>query len=273
MLDSMIPIPFHVHRVRKETGDTYTFELKEEKVDFPFAPGQFNMLYAFGTGEVPVSISGDPTRPQTLIHTLRTVGNVTQALGRLKKGDPVGIRGPFGSHWPVEESLGNDIVIIAGGIGLAPLRPAIYRLLADRDKFGKISILYGARTPADLLYLRELEHWRGRFDLEVQVTVDSSRRGWGGHVGVVPKLISKITFDPFHTTAMICGPEIMMRFTVPELKKCGLEDENIYVSMERNMKCAVGFCGHCQYGPFFICKDGPVFRFDRIQFIFARREI
>ena len=273
--DPMIPVPFRIQRVRKETSDSCTIELKsaDEKSEFPFAPGQFNMLYVFGVGEVPISISGDPTHPQTLIHTLRTVGAVTQALGCLRKGDTVGIRGPFGSPWPIEDAHGNDVLIIAGGIGLAPLRPAIYRLLAEREKFGKIAILYGARTPADLLYLHELERWRGRFDLEVKVTVDSSRRGWAGHVGVVPRLIPKVTFAPFQTKAMICGPEVMMRFTVPELKKCGVEEKNIFISMERNMKCAVGFCGHCQYGPFFICKDGAVFGWDRIQAIFAKREV
>lgn len=275
MLDPMIPNPFRVQRVRKETYDTCTIELQAESAtrEFSFSPGQFNMLYVFGVGEVPISISGDPGNRNTLIHTLRTVGTVTQAIGRHKKGDILGIRGPFGSHWPVEESFGNDIVIVAGGIGLAPLRPAIYQLLAHRERFGKIIILYGTRTPADILFMRELEHWRGRFDLNVQVTVDTSRRGWGGNVGVVPKLIARTCFDPVHTSAMICGPEVMMRFTIPELAKRGLKESNIFVSMERNMKCAVGFCGHCQYGPTFICKDGPVFRLDRIQTLFAKREL
>jgi NAD(P)H-flavin reductase len=227
----------------------------------------------FGKGEVPISISGDPGKPRTLTHTLRAVGTVTQALSRLKKQDMLGIRGPFGSHWPVTESKGNDVVIVAGGIGLAPLRPAIYQLLAQRDQFGKIIILYGTRTPKDILFQRELEHWRGRFDLNVQVTVDASLKGWAGHVGVVPRLISKINFDPLHTSAFICGPEVMMRFTIPELTKRGLRESNIHVSMERNMKCAIGFCGHCQYGPTFICKDGPVFRFDRIQPLFGKKEL
>lgn len=274
-IDPMIPVPFRIQRVRKETYDTCTLELQaaNDKSDFRFVPGQFNMIYAFGVGEVPISISGDPGSPGKLIHTLRTVGPVTQMIGHLKKGSTVGIRGPFGSHWPVEESWGNDVVIVAGGIGLAPLRPAIYQLMTQRDKFGKISVLYGARTPEDILYQRELIGWRGRCDIDVQITVDSAPRGWTGHVGVVPRLIPKASFDSLHTTVMICGPEVMMRFTVPELRKRGLKDDNIFVSMERNMKCAVGFCGHCQYGPAFICKDGPVFRFDRIQAIFGKREI
>lgn len=275
LADPMIPQPVRVARVRRETHDTFTLDLKPADGNSPaaFAPGQFNMLYLFGMGEAPISISGDPSQPDTLVHTARSVGTVTQALCGLKKGDMLGLRGPFGSHWPVEEARGNDVLIIAGGIGLAPLRPAIYSLLAQREKYGKIAILYGARTPEDILFRKELETWRGRFDMYVDVTVDSARRGWGGRVGVVTKLIGLTGFDPHHCVAMICGPEIMMRFTVNELKKNRLADENIHLTMERNMKCAVGFCGHCQYGPHFICKDGPVFRYDRIHNLFGKREV
>ncbi len=274
-LDPMAPSPFRVLRKARETRDTYTLELEPSGAGgpSPFSPGQFNMLYAFGKGEVPISISGDPARRGSLVHTLRSVGTATGALAGLKKGDTLGVRGPFGSHWPVEESRGSDLLIVAGGIGLAPLRPAIYLALAQREKFGKVAVLYGARSPEEILYAQELERWRGRFDMQVEVTVDTAGRGWYGHVGVVTKLISRAAFDPIHTAAMICGPEIMMRFTLAELKKSGLADENIFVSMERNMKCAVGFCGHCQYGTAFVCKDGPVFRFDRIRPIFSKREI
>lgn len=185
----------------------------------------------------------------------------------------IGVRGPFGTPWPMQEATGNDVLVIAGGVGLAPLRPAIYQLLAQRERYGKVSILYGARHPDDMLYAKELEKWRGRFDLEVEVSVDSAKRGWMGNVGVVTQLIPKTMSDPDNTLAMICGPEIMMRFTVKELQKQGMDGTGIYVTMERNMKCAIGFCGHCQFGPQFICKDGPVFRFDRIQNIFGKREI
>ncbi|MBI4384290.1 MAG: FAD/NAD(P)-binding protein [Nitrospinae bacterium] len=271
----MAPSPFRVSRKARETRDTYTLELEPAGPDgpAPFSPGQFNMLYVFGKGEVPISISGDPARSESRVHTLRAVGTATSALAGLKKGDALGVRGPFGSHWPVEENRGADLLIVAGGIGLAPLRPAIYQALAQREKFGKIAVLYGARSPEEILYPHELERWRGRFDMQVEVTVDTARRGWYGHVGVVTKLISRAVFDPVHTAAMVCGPEIMMRFTLAELKRSGLADENIFVSMERNMKCAVGFCGHCQYGSAFVCKDGPVFRFDRIRPIFSKREI
>jgi NAD(P)H-flavin reductase len=271
----MLPRPYGIQRVRRETWDTFTITLTPigGGDSFSFAPGQFTMLYVFGVGEVPISISGDPALLQTLVHTIRAVGTVTRALSQLKRGDVVGVRGPFGSYWPVEEARGNDVVIVAGGIGLAPLRPVLFHLLAHRNSYGRIILLYGARTPQDLLYASELEHWRGRFDLEVEVTVDHAMDAWRGHVGVVTTFIAKAPFDPFSTVAMICGPEVMMRFTVLELQKRGVQAENIFVSMERNMKCAIGFCGHCQFGPTFICKDGPVFRYDRIQPWFGKREI
>jgi NAD(P)H-flavin reductase len=271
----MLPHPYRVTRVRKETHDTFTLELAATNgvSEFPFTAGQFNMLYTFGVGEVPISISGDPSQPHTLVHTVRAVGTVTQALGQLKRGAVLGVRGPYGSHWPVEEAAGSDIVIVAGGLGLAPLRPALYSLLAQRHRYGRIVLLYGARTPQELLYQRELEKWRGRFDLDVEVTVDSATTGWHGHVGVVTTFIAKAPFDPFSTVAMVCGPEVMMRFTVLELHKRGVSTANIFISMERNMKCAVGFCGHCQFGPTFICRDGPVFRYHQIERFFGKREI
>jgi NAD(P)H-flavin reductase len=272
----MTPMPFEVRRVKRETSDTFTLDLARPgaaAADFHFAPGQFNMLYAFGMGEVPISISGDPDRPKFLVHTVRAVGNVTQAICRLKRGELLGVRGPFGAPWPMPLAAGKDVLLISGGLGLAPLRPALYHLLNHRDDYGNLEVIYGARTPKDLLYRRELERWRGRFDLRVHVTVDAAERGWRGNVGVVTKIISRARFDPPNTLALLCGPGVMMRFTVLELKSQGLKPEQIYVSMERNMKCGVGLCGHCQWGPFFICKNGPVFRFDHIQDWFERREV
>lgn len=273
--DPMVPSPFRLGRVRRETHDTFTLELEPANGadGLSFAAGQFNMLYAFGVGEVPISISGDPTKPQTLVHTVRSVGAVTQAICKLKRGDVLGVRGPFGSHWPVEEAAGGDVVIVAGGIGLAPLRPVIYYLLSNREKYGRLALVYGARTLQDLLYKPELEKWRGHFDLEVEVTVDTAAAGYRGNVGVVTTLIPRAQFDPLNTVAMVCGPEVMMRFTLRELEVRGVGPENIFISMERNMKCAVGFCGHCQFGPTFVCKDGPVFRYDQIQAFFAKREV
>jgi NAD(P)H-flavin reductase len=271
----MLPVLYRVRRLQQDTYDTFTLALQSANGanGFAFDAGQFNMLYVFGVGEVPISISGDPASPHTLVHTTRAVGTVTKAMRRLKGGDVLGIRGPFGTHWPVEAAVGNDVIIVAGGIGLAPLRPALYKLLAQREKFGKVVLLYGTRTPADILYRRELEKWRARLDLEVYVTVDRATGSWRGNVGVVTTLIPKAPFDPRNAVAMICGPEIMMRFTVLELQKRGVAAENIFLSLERNMKCGIGLCGHCQYGPHFICKDGPVFRYDRIKELFAKREI
>jgi NAD(P)H-flavin reductase len=271
----MLTHAYTVSRTQQETHDTFTLELKPKSgvETRSFAPGQFNMLYAFGVGEVPISISGDPARPEVLVHTTRAVGAVTNAMSKLRRGDTVGTRGPFGTSWPMEEAKGNDIVIVAGGIGMAPLRPSLYQLLSRRKDYGKAFLLYGARTPADLLYQREMEQWQERSDLEVNITVDRALRWWRGNVGVVTTLIPKANFDPTSTIAMVCGPEIMMRFTIAELQKQGLRDESIYISMERNMKCGFGFCGHCQLGPFFVCKDGPVFRYDRIKPFFGRGEI
>lgn len=270
----MTPSPFRVRKARQETHDMFTLELRPEEGAgrFPFAPGQFNMMYVFGVGEVPLSITGDPGKSDALVHTTRSVGAVTRAVCKLKRGDTVGIRGPFGSHWPMEQAAGKDVLIVAGGAGLAPLRPAIYQILSDRMKYGKVTLLYGTRTPADILYQSELEQWRSRLDMRVEVTVDRAPTTWRGSVGVVPSLISKVSFDPAQAVAMICGPEIMMRFTVRELESHGVATKQMYISVERNMKCAVGFCGHCQFGPQFVCKEGPVFRYDHIAPSLAVRE-
>lgn len=270
----MLPTVCRIQRVRTDTHDTFTLDLEFDgnNKPFRFAPGQFNMLYHFGTGEVPISISADPNSG-FLQHTIRAVGPVTKAIRRLRPDDMLGVRGPFGSAWPIGGAIGRDIIIVAGGIGLAPLRSVLYHVLAVREKFGKVFLLYGARSPAEILYRDELEQWRGRFDLEVRVTVDHAGSDWRGNVGIVTTLISRAAFNPSTALAMICGPEVMMRFTVRELHKRGIPSDRIYLSMERNMKCAIGFCGRCQYGPTFICKDGPVFRLDRIEPIFGKAEI
>lgn len=275
VLDPMIPEPFRVRRTWKETHDTFTFEIERANGghECRFDAGQFNMLYVFGAGEVPISISGDPTKPQTVVHTVRAMGAVTEAMRELKRGDPVGVRGPYGTSWPVEKARGADVVIVAGGIGLAPLRPALYFLLGHREEYGRVSLLYGTRSPADILYRRELEQWRGRLDMEVEVTVDRADEEWRGNVGVVTTLLPRASFDGPNTIAMTCGPEVMMRFTVMDLLRGGVSPDNIYLSMERNMKCGIGQCGHCQLGPIFVCKDGPVFPYTDIRTLFKRREI
>jgi NAD(P)H-flavin reductase len=273
--DPMLPHTYRVQRVRREIADTFTLELEPSDGGEipPFTPGQFNMLYVFGVGEIPISISGDPAWPTRLVHTTRAVGIVSKAMAGLRAGDTLGVRGPFGSHWPVGRAEGKDLVIIAGGIGLAPLRPAMYQAMAHRERFGKVALLYGARTPPEVLYRGQLEKWRSHLDLEVFVTVDRATASWRGSVGVVTRLIPRAQFDPRNTVALVCGPEIMMRFAVAELVKRGVDHDNVFISMERNMKCAIGVCGHCQYGPYFVCKDGPVFPYRAVEGLLTKPEV
>lgn len=262
----LLPRSVTVLETVQETPDTWTHTLGPGG-PLPFEAGQFNMLYAFGVGEAPISISGDPAEPGRLVHTIRAVGAVTRALCALEPGGVVGLRGPFGSAWPVDLAKGGDVVVLAGGLGLAPLRPAIYRLLAERQAFGRVEIFYGARTADDLLFQPELLAWRSRFDLQVYVTVDQDAAAtpWRGDVGVVTTLLPRGRFDPARTTALVCGPEIMMRYGALALLELGIPAAGIHVSVERSMKCAVGHCGHCQYGADFVCKDGPVYVYPDVE--------
>jgi NAD(P)H-flavin reductase len=274
----MTPQPYRVVERVPETADTWTLQLEplgEPAAPAPIVPepGQFDMLYAFGVGEVPISTSGQTGADGELTHTIRAVGPVTRALCATSPGDVVGVRGPFGTTWPLDEAAGGDLVVVAGGIGLAPLRPAVQHALAHRGDYGAVCVLVGARTPLDLLYAGELGRWRGRFDLEADVTVDSAAGDWHGRVGVVSRLIPGAAFDPATTTALVVGPEIMIRFTVAALLERGVPKERIYASMERNMQCGVGHCGHCQLGPVLICRDGPVFRYDELEPLLEVREL
>jgi NAD(P)H-flavin reductase len=280
--------PFRVVRKHRENGDTVTLALEPvDGVPLPFAPGQFTMVYAFGVGEVPISISGDPARPGQLRHTIRDVGGVTHALFSLGRGDLVGIRGPYGTTWQLPEAaprsgplralggpLGGhpmDVVFVAGGIGLAPLRPALLDVLAHRDRYRRVVLLYGARTPEDVLFARELEAWQSKVD--VNITVDYAAPAWRGRVGLVTALIPRAGFDPEASVALLCGPEVMMRHAASALVHRGVAAERIELSMERNMKCGVGLCGHCQLREMFICTDGPVFPYDRVEPLLALREV
>ena len=231
------------------------------------------MLWVFGVGELPISVSGDPAESGRLTYTVRSVGKATNALVTRRVGDGVGVRGPFGTGWPVEAARGRDVIIVAGGIGLAPLRPVIYEVLRNRKEYGRLVLLYGARSPRDVLYRKELATWARHRETQVLTTVDYGGMSWKGHVGVVTTMFKYARLQPARSVAMICGPEIMMRFVTRELEVHGLSRNDIYVSMERNMKCAVGFCGHCQYGPHFICKDGPVFPYERIRPLLEKYEL
>jgi NAD(P)H-flavin reductase len=259
--------------VAKETPDTFTLTLEAPNGGNRFQPGQFSMLWVFGVGELPISISGDPAERDRLVYTVRSVGQATQALVSREVGEAVGVRGPFGAGWPVEKAQGRDVLVIAGGIGLAPLRPVIYEVLHSREKYGRLVILYGARSPRDLLYRKERAAWARQRETQVLVTVDYGGLSWRGNVGVVTTLFKHVRLQPARSLAFACGPEIMMRFVARDLETHGFARGNIYLSMERNMKCAVGFCGHCQYGPHFICKDGPIFPYDQLRPLLEKYEL
>jgi NAD(P)H-flavin reductase len=249
-----------------EGVSTYWFQFTDPvtRDAYSFRPGQFNMVYVPGFGEAAISISSDPTKADTIGHSIRFVGNVTHAVARLKVGDVVGLRGPFGTAWPIEDLTGKDVFIATGGIGLPPLRPAIYHILHNRDQYGKVTLLYGARTPDQLMYTEEYDTWRAA-GIDIQLCVDRGDPSWTGRVGVVPMWFYQFRIDARNTAVLTCGPEIMIRFVIYEALARRIPSENVFVSLERNMKCGQGSCGHCQLGPYFICKDGPVFRFDALQ--------
>ena len=277
VVSPVLPYPYRVTTRDEDTYDTVTLELAHDDGPLPaFAPGQFAMLTAFGVGEVPISLSGvvdsGDGRARLLVHTLRAVGAVTRALHATRPGGVVGVRGPFGTAWDVGSAAGSDIVVAAGGIGLAPLRPVVRALIADRARYGRVILLVGARTPADLLYRDELRRWGGQ-GIEVAVTVDRPDGGWRGHVGVVTTLIPHVGIDPANTAAFVCGPDIMMRFTAQELIARGVPATRVRVSLERNMRCGAGWCGHCQLGPLLICRDGPVVDYGRAEPLMSIREL
>lgn len=263
-----VPQAAEIRLVTPEIDGVWTYHMAltdpERAAAYRFQPGQFNMLYLPGAGEAAISLSGDCDALGTLVHTVRSAGNVTRALAALRPGQSLGLRGPFGSSWPLEQCRGRDVVLVAGGIGLPPLRPAIYRLLDQQSQFGRLNLLYGARLPETQMFAGEYESWSRR-GLTVHTTVDRSQPGWTGNVGVVPLLLDRLqTFDPQNAVLLVCGPELMIRFTAQAALQRGMSRSQIWVSMERNMQCAVGLCGHCQLGPEFICKDGPVFRYDKV---------
>lgn len=270
---ALLPDAWVVRETLRETADVTTLVLEPGPGarPFAFAPGQFNMLYVFGVGEVPISMSGDPADTGRLVHTIRDVGPVTRALCAATPGDIIGVRGPFGRPWPIAADTVRDVVIVAGGIGLAPLRPVLHHVLSYRDRYDDVVLLVGARRPEELLFPSAYDTWR-RAGIHVVVTVDRASADWTGHVGVVPTLVRFGRFDAAEATAFVCGPEVMMRFTARALEERGVSPARIWVSMERNMKCAIGLCGHCQLGPAFICTDGPVFTWPRMRPLMEVRE-
>lgn len=268
------PLPLRVRDVVRESGEAVSIvvEVPPDAGMAPARPGQFSMLYLLGIGEAAISVSG-AAEGAGQVHTVRSVGAVSAALTRLAPGDRVGVRGPYGTGWPVDRARGRDLVLIAGGIGLAPLRPVLHTALAERDAFRRVLLLYGARSPDDRIFVDELAGWQARRDVEIAVTVDYADSGWRGRVGFVTALLAQARFDAPATVAMVCGPEVMMRTAAAGLLRRGVPEESIHLSLERNMHCAVGFCGHCQLGPELVCRDGPVFAYPRVRDLLAVREI
>ena len=262
----MLPRAFEVRARRPELADTVTLEMVP--VDGPalnFAPGQFTMLYVHGVGEIAISISGDPLVSDALVQTIRSVGAVSTAVCALSEGQRIGVRGPLGNTWPVERAIGKHLVVVAGGLGLAPTRPVIYWALANRSRLKSIAIVYGTRSPDQILYAQQLLGWSSTAGMRVGVTVDRAGHDWSGRVGLVTDLIPDMLQAPDETVAMVCGPEIMMRFSAQALAEAGVPEDDIHLSMERNMKCGIGWCGHCQLGPHLICRDGPVFPYPAVR--------
>ncbi len=271
----LAPRPYAVSGRAVETSDTASLTLTpiERHRIAPFSPGQFNMVSVPGVGEVALSISGPAEPDGSLVHTVRSLGLATQAIGRATKGSTLAVRGPYGRGWPLDRARGRDVVVVAGGLGLAPLRPLLYALLRERAGYGRLEVIYGARTPQDLLYYQEIQGWRARSDARFQVTVDAAGRDWYGDVGVVTQRIPDCRFDAKNTVAYVCGPEIMMRLTAEALEARGVPPDAIWLSLERNMRCGVGQCGHCQLGPYLLCRDGPVLPFQELARLLRVREL
>lgn len=276
-LETWMPVPARITAVREENFNTRTFQFEIVDPDirqaYRWAPGQFNLIYVPGVGEAAISISSDPAQQGIFSHTIREVGSVTRAVTRLGVGGLVGLRGPFGRPWPMDRLPGHDVVIVSGGIGLAPLRPVIYWILRHRDQCRRVVLLYGCRTPQDRLYADELEKWQSERIIDVLVTVDNATPGWVGPVGVVTKLLQRIRVNAERTIVLICGPRMLNRVAAWNFLQLHVPPSQVFVSLERNMNCGFGRCGHCQYGPKFVCRDGPVFAFQEIADIFAKDEI
>jgi NAD(P)H-flavin reductase len=271
----MHPVPYRVIRRIAENRDSATLVLEptEHRLSAPL-PGEFMMMYAFGIGEAAISVSGVPGPSDDLItHTVRAVGAVSRALHDAKPGDRLGLRGPFGTGWALDTMTGRDLVIVAGGVGLAPLRPVVLAALVDRHRFGRVTLIVGARSRADFLFSAELDNWSRRGDIDVHMTVDIPVQGWPGEVGFVTAPLRGLAVRPELTTGILCGPEVMMRNGSEELLAKGVSASDIRVSLERNMQCGIGWCGHCQLGPLLLCRDGPVVGYDIAQALLGVREL
>jgi NAD(P)H-flavin reductase len=271
----MLPVPYRITGRVAETRDSATLWLEPLTRSLPpVRPGQFMMLCAPGIGEVAISVSGDPAALDgRLVHTIRAVGAVSTALHDVRPGTVIGVRGPFGSGWDVDSAAGRDLVIAGGGVGLAPLRPVVLSTLTSRGRYGRVIVIAGARTAEEFLFRSELDAWAVRDDLEVELTIDQPAAGWDGPVGFVTEPLARLTLRPERTTAFLCGPEPMMRFSARILLGQGVAAGDIRISLERNMQCGIGLCGHCQLGPILVCRDGPVIDYARAEPLLGVREL
>lgn len=269
---TLIPQAMEIRKRYEESPTIFSWELhflqESQRQDYQFSAGQFNMLYLYGIGEVAISISSDPQEKDYLRHTIRAVGRITRAMQQLKEGDTIGLRGPFGNGWPLASAQGKDIVILSGGLGCAPTYSLISYILRRREQFGQVRVLHGVKHSDDLIFREQLKQWQQHRDVEVIIAADNARAQWPWHVGFITDNIAKLAIEPQETLVMMCGPEAMMHAAIFAFLQKGISENNIYLSMERNMECGIGQCGHCQMGGWFICKDGPIFAYDQIKHLF-----
>jgi len=258
-----------IQDMRTETIDVTTFRVTIDGSDgagkLEYKSGQFAEVSVLGVGEAPISISSSPTRPEAIEFSIRRIGELTNALHELEPMDKIGIRGPFGNSFPLEEMAGKELLIIGGGIGLAPLRSVILNVFDNRAKYGKINIIYGARSPQDLVFTSEYEEWQAVDNTRLHLTVDRGDEEWKGNVGLVPTFLREINPSPENTTSITCGPPIMIKFVIEALNELGFSSEHIITTLERRMKCGVGKCGRCNIGSKYVCLDGPVFTLKQLE--------
>lgn len=270
--DPYLPIEAEIIECSHETSSIFTLHLsfieRHRHHLFAFHPGQFNMVYLYGVGEVAISIVSDPDEKHVISHTIRAIGRVTKALQKLKPGDRVGIRGPYGRGWPLHKVHGKDIVIVTGGLGCAPTVSIINYILARRSHFGNLKILQGVKHSDDFIFRKQYEIWQQAPYTEIHIAADQAGPKWPWSIGYVTDMIDILDLKPENTIAMMCGPEMMMHTAIHALNQKGISENDIYLSMERNMECGIGQCGHCQYGGLFVCKDGPIFAYPEIKALF-----
>lgn len=275
MFDPHLPHVAVIDERTQESSNIFTLRLQYEDTGlqdaFEFAPGQFNMVTLFGVGEIPISIVNDPLDSHFFDHTIRVVGRVSEGMSRLQPGDRVGIRGPFGRGWPMERIKGQDVLLITGGLGCAPLVSVIRYLIRRREDYGHIHILQGVKHSNDLIWREQYDEWAKIRDVHIMLAADVASKGWSGQQGMVTELIDQISLRSQRTVVLLCGPELMMLAAVAALREQGIPDSQIWFSMERNMQCGIGQCGHCQVGPKFVCRDGPVFCYSELADFFGAK--